>query len=212
MKASKEQDPLTMAMKPAPHETPAERSTREALEREAKRISDDIDAEIEQEKRRLKYDKTVKVLLVEFERERKAWKLIIQLNLVRSIRLILEQLSNLTTTKPIPFEDNKPARTLAMTVHPLSQLQSGNSRANGSTSSLAISSQSSGMSSDSDIPSTTASISAPRASYPLGPTSPISPVTRSPTTPWSINMSPPPASPSHLLQATSPQQQQQQQT
>ncbi|KAG8845259.1 hypothetical protein FRB91_001916 [Serendipita sp. 411] len=218
MKAPKDQDPLTLALKPAPDETAAERSAREARERDAKRVNDHIDAEIEQEKKRLRYDKTVKVLLIgqsesgksttlkqfqlifaskQFERERKSWKLIIQFNLVRSIRLILEQLSNLTTTKPIPFEENKPARTMAMSVHPLSQFQS-NSRANGSTSSLAISSQSSGMSSDSDIPSTSASFSGSRLSHLQNVNSPVTPVTRSPTTPWSATNNFPPASPSNL--------------
>ncbi|KAG8778181.1 hypothetical protein FRC15_010931 [Serendipita sp. 397] len=64
MKAPKDQDPLTLALKPAPDETAAERSAREARERDAKRVNDHIDAEIEQEKKRLRYDKTVKVLLI----------------------------------------------------------------------------------------------------------------------------------------------------
>jgi hypothetical protein len=112
---------------------------------------------------------------------------VVQLNLVRSIRIILEQLSSLTTTKPIPFEDSKVPRT----VHPLSQLSSS-PRMNGSTSSLAISSQSSGRSSDSDLPSTAGSIiTSLRTSYPHSPISPVSPTQRTPTSPFSAPLPPP---------------------
>lgn len=200
MKRARDQDPLALAMRPDPNETPEERAQREAQEREAKQVSDYIDAEIESERKRVKYENNVKVLLLgqsesgksttlkqfqlifatsQFQQERISWKYVVQLNLVRSIRIILEQLSSLTTTRPIPFEDNKPART----IHPLSHMNSS-PRVNASTSSLAISSQSSGMSSDSDLPSTNASIPVERTSYALGNSSPISPVTRSPSTPF----------------------------
>ncbi|CCA68664.1 related to guanine nucleotide-binding protein alpha-4 subunit [Serendipita indica DSM 11827] len=206
-KARDDSDPLTLAIRPAPDETSAERSLREAQEREAKRVSDEIDAGIAEHKRQLRLDSSVKVLLLgqsesgksttlkqfqlifasrQFQKERQLWKLVIQLNLVRSIRIILEHLSSLTTTKPIPFEENKPSRTMAMSVHPLN----GSPRMNASSSSVAVSSQSSGMSSDSDIPSTAGSVSHSRSSHPYGASSPVTPVTRSPTTPFSSPLPP----------------------
>lgn len=201
-----------MAMMPPPDETSAQRAEREARQREAKRISDDIDAEIEATRRRIKNDTSVKVLLLgqsesgksttlkqfqlifaakEFNQERNSWKFVIQLNLVRSIRIILEQLSALTTTKPIPFEDNKPART----IHPSSPLH-GSPGLSASTTNLTVSSHSSGMSSDSDLPSTVASVASPpsasRTSYPKSTSSPITPTGRSPQTPFPSSPLPPP--------------------
>src|SRR5581483_2289308 len=107
MKRARDQDPLSLAMRPDPHETPEERAQREgehldyllynvlhcfivladslltvfissdilvhtssplsnsaAREREAKQVSDHIDAEIESERKRTKYDNNVKVLLL----------------------------------------------------------------------------------------------------------------------------------------------------
>lgn len=51
-------------MAPPVNETLLQRTEREAREREAKRISDEIDANLEIERRRLKSDRGVKVLLL----------------------------------------------------------------------------------------------------------------------------------------------------
>lgn len=107
MKRARDQDPLALAMRPDPNETPEERAQREgehleyplfialycsvvatdslltvfmtsdilvhtssppfnsaAQEREAKQVSDYIDAEIESERKRVKYENNVKVLLL----------------------------------------------------------------------------------------------------------------------------------------------------
>lgn len=61
-------DPLTAALQPPPDETPAARGTRLAEERQAKKISDDIDEQIRQEKEaqraKLRARKEIKVLLL----------------------------------------------------------------------------------------------------------------------------------------------------
>lgn len=57
-----EDDPLTRAMAPPPDETIQERDIRLQKEREAKKVSDEIDAELR--KNMKKNAKTVKVLLL----------------------------------------------------------------------------------------------------------------------------------------------------
>lgn len=58
-------DPLALAIAPPPNETPEEREARLAGEREAKRISDDIDQSLRDERTALKRKKKpVKVLLL----------------------------------------------------------------------------------------------------------------------------------------------------
>lgn len=58
-------DPLTLALQPPPGETPAQKETRERLEAEAKRISDEIDEQLKAEERAAKRKKRpVKVMLL----------------------------------------------------------------------------------------------------------------------------------------------------
>jgi hypothetical protein len=59
---SPDDDPLTRAMAPPPNETPWERSARINKEREAKRVSDEIDEELR--KGQKKGPKPVKILLL----------------------------------------------------------------------------------------------------------------------------------------------------
>ncbi|EGO03512.1 hypothetical protein SERLA73DRAFT_175022 [Serpula lacrymans var. lacrymans S7.3] len=107
-------DPLAIVDAPPPNETPHEKSAREEREAEAKRISDLIDENIKAERAELKKEKdVVKVLLLgqsesgksttlknfrmkyaqeEWIEERTSWQAVIQLNIVRSINVILDAL------------------------------------------------------------------------------------------------------------------------
>lgn len=62
--ASDLDDPLTRALQPPPSETPSEREERLRTEREAKRISDEIDEELRRERVALKKRKPVRLLLL----------------------------------------------------------------------------------------------------------------------------------------------------
>ncbi|KAG6895728.1 hypothetical protein C0992_012998 [Termitomyces sp. T32_za158] len=112
-------DPLDAALRPPANETPEEREQRVAREEEASRVSQAIDASIKAEKQARKKKRLVRLLLLgqsdarqpvratdgrlaEFQRlytptafreERILWRAVIQLNIVRSIRLILDSLS-----------------------------------------------------------------------------------------------------------------------
>ncbi|KAG9006351.1 hypothetical protein FRB94_000815 [Tulasnella sp. JGI-2019a] len=104
-------DPLWLAIKPAANETPEQAAIRIKRETEAKVISDKIDETIRAEKESLKKKKIVRLLLLgqsesgksttikqfqllyssnAFQNERMSWRLVIQLNLVKSVRRILE--------------------------------------------------------------------------------------------------------------------------
>lgn len=61
-RASFDDDPLTRAMAPPPDETPEERQIRIEVERENKRVSDEIDEEIKRSSK--KGPKPVKILLL----------------------------------------------------------------------------------------------------------------------------------------------------
>jgi len=107
-------DPLTLAALPPSDESSQEKERRLRQEIEAKRVSDAIDEQIKQEKAAAKKRKEVKILLLgqsesgksttlkqfqlmyapnAFNAERVAWRGVIYLNLVRSIRRIIEALS-----------------------------------------------------------------------------------------------------------------------
>ncbi|EIM83217.1 G-alpha-domain-containing protein [Stereum hirsutum FP-91666 SS1] len=108
-------DPLAAALRPPPNETSAAREARLQMEAEAQKVSDAIDEQLRQEKALLKKQKPdVKVLLLgqsesgksttlkqfqllhtpaAFHAERIAWRSVIYLNLVRSIRRILDAIS-----------------------------------------------------------------------------------------------------------------------
>jgi hypothetical protein len=62
---NRDEDPLSQAIAPPPNETPAQRDARVQAEREAKRISDAIDDEINKERiAAKKAPKPVKILLL----------------------------------------------------------------------------------------------------------------------------------------------------
>ncbi|KAJ8495139.1 hypothetical protein ONZ45_g12975 [Pleurotus djamor] len=117
-------DPLAVALAPPPGETQEERETRLKAEAEARRISDGIDDMIRQERNDRKRTKeATKVLLLgqsesgksttlkqfqllhspdSFHAERLAWRAVIYLNLVKSVRRIVEALS----PEPNDFDDD----------------------------------------------------------------------------------------------------------
>ncbi|CDO73698.1 hypothetical protein BN946_scf185015.g26 [Trametes cinnabarina] len=116
-----EGDPLAWVMAPPPNETEEQRQARVAAEAEAKRISDAIDEELQrQAKADKRGPKPVKILLLAcrmslmstkgksttlknfqllhtpkaFRAERASWRAVVHLNLVRSIRVILDAMSD----------------------------------------------------------------------------------------------------------------------
>ncbi|RDB30429.1 Guanine nucleotide-binding protein alpha-4 subunit [Hypsizygus marmoreus] len=114
-------DPLDEVLRPPPDETPEQRELRLAREEEAQRISLAIDASIKAEKQARKKRRIVRLLLLgqsesgksttlrqfqrlytptAFREERILWRAVIQLNIVRSIRIILETLSSPTQKSP----------------------------------------------------------------------------------------------------------------
>ncbi|KAG5651198.1 hypothetical protein H0H81_009527 [Sphagnurus paluster] len=107
-------DPLDEALRPPPDETPQQRQLRLAREEQASKISQAIDASIKAEKQARRKKRIVRLLLLgqsesEFQRlytptafreERILWRAVIQLNIVRSIRIILETLTSPTYKSP----------------------------------------------------------------------------------------------------------------
>ncbi|KAF8522032.1 guanine nucleotide binding protein, alpha subunit [Gautieria morchelliformis] len=108
-------DPLTLALAPPPGETQEQAEARIRAERAALKISDDIDRELRLELQAARRHKCVKVLLLgqsesgkstvlknfqrrydplAFDRERAVWRLVCQLNVVRSFGIILDVLNH----------------------------------------------------------------------------------------------------------------------
>ncbi|KAF6754577.1 guanine nucleotide-binding protein [Ephemerocybe angulata] len=109
-------DPITAALKPSPSETEHERAVRLASEAEAKRISEQIDDDLREERERLKRRKgDVKLLLLgqaesgkstlqkqfqlmynpnSLNQERASWTTVIYFNVVHSLKHILAILEN----------------------------------------------------------------------------------------------------------------------
>ncbi|KAJ7938435.1 guanine nucleotide binding protein, alpha subunit [Mycena leptocephala] len=111
MGRSFEEDPLTAALAPPPNETLAEREVRERAEAEARRVSDEIDAQLRRERDAEKKRKPVKLLLLGqsesgktatlknfqllyckrlWSEERSSWRCVVLLNLVRNMNDILD--------------------------------------------------------------------------------------------------------------------------
>ncbi|KAJ7931299.1 guanine nucleotide-binding protein alpha-4 subunit [Mycena leptocephala] len=113
MSRYREEDPLDAVLRPPPDETPEQAVVREAREAEARRVSAAIDADIKAERLARRKKRIVRLLLLgqsesgksttlrqfqrlytptAFREERILWRAVIQLNIVRSIRIILEAL------------------------------------------------------------------------------------------------------------------------
>ncbi|KAG9313912.1 guanine nucleotide binding protein, alpha subunit [Chiua virens] len=107
-------DPFWAALQPPPNESPADRDRRLNEELEAKRVSDGIDEMLREERRERRTKQEIKILLLgqsesgksttlkqfqlmhapaAFRADRIAWRAVIYLNLVRSIRRILDAIS-----------------------------------------------------------------------------------------------------------------------
>ncbi|KAI3622758.1 putative g-protein alpha subunit [Moniliophthora roreri] len=133
-------DPLTAALLPPANETAEERERRINAENEAKKISDGIDEMIRQEKNELKKARPdVSVLLLgqsesgksttlkqfqllhspsAFHAERIAWRAVIYLNLVRSIRRILDALSPEADVEDQIQDDSIDTASIVLTPEP----------------------------------------------------------------------------------------------
>ncbi|KAJ7039852.1 guanine nucleotide binding protein, alpha subunit [Mycena alexandri] len=122
-------DPFALVLAPPEGETPEQREVRLLLEREAKEISDSIDEELSREKaQEKKGPRPVKVLLLgqsesgksttlknfqlmydakAFRAERASWRAIVQLNVVRSIHVILDVITRQQNRRS-PTDDTRP--------------------------------------------------------------------------------------------------------
>ncbi|KAJ7204341.1 guanine nucleotide binding protein, alpha subunit [Mycena pura] len=123
-------DPLAAALLPPPNETDDERESRLKAATDAKRVSDGIDEMIRYERTHRKRNRAeVQVLLLgqsesgkstcikqfqllhspsAFHAERIAWRAVIYLNLVRSVRRILDALEPETETIDDPADEGEP--------------------------------------------------------------------------------------------------------
>ncbi|KAI0694420.1 G-protein alpha subunit [Cytidiella melzeri] len=123
-----ESDPLSAILQPPPNETQAEREDRLRQEQEAKKRSDNIDKMLRDSERRNRRHKTIKVLLLgqsesgksttlkqfqllhtpaEFRADRLAWRFVIYLNLLRSVRRILEAIAPEADVVWSSFDDSE---------------------------------------------------------------------------------------------------------
>ncbi|KAF8189918.1 guanine nucleotide binding protein, alpha subunit [Mycena galopus ATCC 62051] len=130
-RSMEEEDPFAMAMEPPEGETEEQRQSRILLEKEAKEISDAIDEQLTREKaQEKKGPRPVKVLLLgqsesgksttlknfqlmydpkAFRAERASWRAIVQLNVVRSIHVILDVITRAQSRRPTTGDDVPPA-------------------------------------------------------------------------------------------------------
>ncbi|KAI0299954.1 G-alpha-domain-containing protein [Russula brevipes] len=121
-------DPFEAVLRPPPDETPAQRDARLLAEKNAKRISDAIDEQLRAERAELKKNSPdVRILLLgqsesgksttlkqfqllhtpaAFQAERIAWRIVIYLNLIRSIRRILETIATGRAEDPHELSDS----------------------------------------------------------------------------------------------------------
>ncbi|KAF8872422.1 guanine nucleotide binding protein, alpha subunit [Infundibulicybe gibba] len=116
-------DPLDAVLRPPPDETPEQAQVRLEREEEARRVSAEIDASIKAERQARRKKQIVRLLLLgqsesgksttlrqfqrlytptAFREERILWRAVIQLNIVRSIRTILDALSPLSHSHTSP--------------------------------------------------------------------------------------------------------------
>lgn len=129
-------DPLAAALMPPPNESAADRERRLEAESEAKRVSDGIDEMLRAEKKEKKAKPEIKVLILgqsesgksttlkqfqlmhataAFHADRIAWRAVIYLNLVRSVRRILDAVS-FESDQPDETEDQETASGCAISL------------------------------------------------------------------------------------------------
>ncbi|KAF8205858.1 guanine nucleotide binding protein, alpha subunit [Mycena galopus ATCC 62051] len=124
MRSFDETDPISWALAPPQNESPEDQQSRLLMERAAKLASDEIDAQLQRERQQSKrLPKPVKILLLgqsesgksttlknfqlmcgpkAFRSERASWRAIIQLNVIRSVRIILEALTAHSSSRDLP--------------------------------------------------------------------------------------------------------------
>ncbi|KAF8200087.1 G-protein alpha subunit [Pholiota molesta] len=137
-------DPFALFHTPPPNESAGERAAREANEAAARKVSERIDDELRAEKARLKRERVVRVLLLgqsesgksttlknfrlryaraAWDAERLAWRSVIQLNVVRSLRAVLDavqaEVDGAATTHPDDVGLTTPTTTPTITAFPL---------------------------------------------------------------------------------------------
>ncbi|KAI5122002.1 hypothetical protein M0805_001834 [Coniferiporia weirii] len=141
-------DPLTRLLAPPPSESPAQRAARVAGAAEAKRISDLIDDELNRQRAaERKGPRPVKILLLgksttlknfqlmnsprAFREERLSWRAVVQLNVVRSVRLVLDAILDAAEAQsPTDASPVSPANTAPVSPHgPLSPTSPGRGEA-----------------------------------------------------------------------------------
>ncbi|KAF8893912.1 guanine nucleotide binding protein, alpha subunit [Infundibulicybe gibba] len=133
-------DPLTRIIAPSPDETPQQREERIKAEKEAQNRSNAIDEEINRQRIAERKTKCVRVLLLgksttlknfqlinspkAFRTERASWRAVVQLNVVRSVRLILDAMSEAqaysTRSSSSPLSSRSPSPTSSQEYPPLS--------------------------------------------------------------------------------------------
>ncbi|KAJ7770685.1 G-protein alpha subunit-domain-containing protein [Mycena metata] len=122
-------DPLDAVLRPPADETVEQAAVREAREAEARRVSAAIDADIKAERQARRKKRIVRLLLLgqsesgksttlrqfqrlytptAFREERILWRAVIQLNVVRSIRTILETLEPSSSNNPSSRAPSRP--------------------------------------------------------------------------------------------------------
>ncbi|KAJ7243820.1 guanine nucleotide binding protein, alpha subunit [Mycena haematopus] len=131
-------DPLAVVLAPPENESPEEEQSRIGRERAAKQVSDAIDDELTKERQQAKRQpKPVKILLLgqsesgksttlknfqlmcepkAFRAERASWRAIIQLNVIRSVRIIIDATadppSRLSTSTSISSSSSRDSHSL----------------------------------------------------------------------------------------------------
>ncbi|KAJ6588467.1 heterotrimeric G protein alpha subunit [Mycena capillaripes] len=126
-----ENDPFYEIMRPPPDETPAQMTARLKREADAQRISDNIDEDIKRDRaQQRKARKELRILLLgqgesgksttlknfrmqyahdAWEQERTGWRAVVQLNVIRSIILILE-IMEAEMSGNVPLDEDEPPR------------------------------------------------------------------------------------------------------
>ncbi|KAJ7618804.1 guanine nucleotide binding protein, alpha subunit [Roridomyces roridus] len=115
-----DRDPISLAIAPPRNESSRDRQLRMMGERAAKQVSDDIDDALSRERQQVRRQpKPVKILLLgksttlknfqlmceprTFHAERVSWRAIIQLNVIRSFRVILDAIAFAANSPDRPF-------------------------------------------------------------------------------------------------------------
>ncbi|KAJ6454349.1 guanine nucleotide binding protein, alpha subunit [Mycena sanguinolenta] len=145
--SSVETDPISLVLAPPKNESLQERQARIAMEKAEKLVSDEIDAQLHKERQQAKrLPKPVKILLLgqsesgksttlknfqlmcepkAFRSERPSWRAIIQLNVIRSLRIILDALVVHSSTRdfqPSPHSSYSSYASTSSSLRPDSDL------------------------------------------------------------------------------------------